>query len=147
MSADYLEIRGRFKDEKSRYKEVQQAMIDGLSQHLEPEDCSEEWEEYFTLKDEYLEFWMDEPYGNWGRAMEFIRKDFVSAYQDIVLEFYCVEYYGLEVSGEKITYNGKKCESVSRYAKLEEDEDGFGPSFEGDEFQMFQKEIGYKLIE
>ena len=40
-------IRGKFKAKKERYPEIQKVLIEGLSQHLEPDDSPVIWENYF----------------------------------------------------------------------------------------------------
>ena len=104
MGADNVEIRGKFKDNKGRYAEIQQVLIEGLAKHLEPD---EEWSSYFTHEKNSLKLYIPDTFGNWGWAMEFVSEDFVELYPDVVVEFTCVERYGRDVTKEKFLHDGK----------------------------------------
>ena len=146
MSADSLEVRGRFRDTKGSYNDIQQVLIDGLSQHLTPNDYPVVWEDYFQFKNDYLEIWLDDSFGNWGRAIKFIKEDFVKAYQDVVFEFYCIERNGWELTGEKVICDGENLECVLDGFYLNLDEFGYD---EDDEDELNEKldEYDEELIE
>lgn len=128
MSADQVSYYGRFKDPQGRYEEIQEALIEGFEEsYLEPEDGLDEdiWEELFETKNDYLELYIDNCYGNFERALDFIEKEFIPEYSDVLVEFAVVEMYG-DVYESRITYDGEKTlrspHSKAAYGNFVEDE-------------------------
>ena len=67
----------------------------------------EGWKTLFEDKEEYLELYIDNCFGNWGDVLDYIEKDFIKAYKDIQVEFGIVEYYG-GANADGIIYDGKR---------------------------------------
>lgn len=108
MGADLVTYKGRFKDKKGRYEEIRDTLISGFNEiGLEPEEFEDDWEELFEIEDDYLELYIDNCYGNWGDALEYIEKSFIKQYSDVLVEFCIAEYYG-SILIERIVYDGKK---------------------------------------
>jgi len=113
MSADNVSYNARFKTDKSNYEEIKNTLIkDFINLGLEPDEYFEDdvkgWKTLFEEKKDYLELEIYNCYGNWGHALEYIEKNFVKKYPDVIFEFFCIEDYGPEKYGEQITYDGKK---------------------------------------
>lgn len=104
-----VSINGRFKDEKGRYEEIKSVLIEGLSQHLRPDDSPVNWEAYFDIKDEYMELYFM-TFGNYGLAMEYIEHDFISEYNDVKCEFFYLDLSlgGGEIDADKVAFDGTK---------------------------------------
>ena len=112
MSADCVRYHGRFKTDKTRYEEIKDTLIKGFIElGLEPDEsfkCNdvEGWKTLFRDKEDYLELYIDNCFGNWGYALDYIEKDFIKTHKDVMVEFCIVEYYG-GVNAERIAYDGK----------------------------------------
>ena len=106
-------IKGTFKAEKGRQKEIKKVLIAELSEFLRPNYYPVRWDDYFNENDDILsvEF---ETFGSYGFAEDYIEKKFVKEYPDVIVEF-SVEVYD---SGEITTIfsNGGKvnviCERI-----------------------------------
>lgn len=113
MSADCVVYHGRFKTDKDRYEEIKNTLINGFIElRLEPDKRFDKkdvegWKTLFEDKEEYLELYIDNCFGNWGDALDYIEKDFIKAYKDIQVEFGIVEYYG-GANADGIIYDGKR---------------------------------------
>ena len=118
---------GRFKDEKGRYEEIRDILINDLIElGLDVVDSykvidkngrdqwesvgqdREAWKTLFKNENGYLELYISECYGNWSKAMEYIEKSFIKKYGDVKVEFVITAYYDDGVSVERILYDGEK---------------------------------------
>lgn len=113
MSADCVSYHGRFKTDKVRYEEIKDTLIRGFIElGLEPDKsfkCNdvEGWKTLFRDKEDYLELYIYNCFGNWGYALDYIEKDFIKTHKDVMVEFGIVEYYdGPNANG--IIYDGKR---------------------------------------
>lgn len=113
MSADCVRYHGRFKTDKSRYEEIKDTLIkDFIELKLEPDegfwsDDVNGWKTLFKETKDYLELYIDNCFGNWGDALDYIEKDFIKTHKDIQVEFCVVEYYD-GPNAEGIIYDGKR---------------------------------------
>lgn len=116
MSADCVVYHGRFKDEKKRYTELKEELINGfIKLELEPDELLNSkdarlWKILFRENENYLEFYTSNCYGNWGDTLDYIENCFIKEHKDISVEFGTVEYNdgpnanGIIYDGEKISY-------------------------------------------
>ena len=120
MSAEMVTYKLRIKCEKEKYKEIKDILIQTfIKLELSPdeefyEDDIEGWETLFEETENYLELYIDNCFGNYGKAEEYIEKEFIKQYSDILLEFILNIDYGGNLTTECITYDGKNV-SFSKY--------------------------------
>ena len=98
----------RFKDEKKQYQEIRDELIKGfIKLKLDPDEYPVNWENYFEIKEDYMELYIDNCFGNWGNTLDYIENDFIKGHSDVMVEFVITAYYDDGVGVERILYDGE----------------------------------------
>ncbi len=165
MGADLLYVKGRLKTSKENYENVKNVLVNGLSQHLSPNNESNNLLDCFDEKENFLELNIYDALGNPGRALKYMEKDFAGICPDVCFEMLFVEYYSDCVSGDRLYYDGEKMTKKDIYVDergiylkwvkdklpVEKFREMFGipaEDCEDEDYEMFiEEEIGYDDLE